>query len=131
MTWVEHSLVGTGIYIVSRGLSKKLSLSVLLIASTVLMDIDHLWFRIASKTILREYNCLSLGFLLSSCTWTHSLVYLFCVSSIFSFLFTERKKIFTACMLGGFFHLLGDWLYRQWIFDMGIMWLWPFSWKMF
>ena len=131
MTWVEHSLVGAGIYYTSRGLGKNLSLSALLIASTVLIDIDHLWFRIASKTILRENHSLSLGFLVTSVTWTHTLVYLFMVSSLLAYFFEEKKKIFISLVMGGFFHLLGDWLYRQWMFDMGIMWLWPFSWEMF
>ena len=131
MTWIEHSLVGTGIFAVSNKLGKKLSLSALLIGSTVLMDLDHLSFRLAARTILNEDASLSLGFWLSSSTWTHSLFYLLTISSIASFFFQEKKKIFLSFMLGGFFHLLGDWLYRRLMFEAGILWLWPFSWETF
>ncbi len=131
MTWVEHSLVGTGIFYIARGFGKKLSLSVLLIASTVMMDIDHLWFRIGCETILKANGSLALGFWLDSDTWTHSLIYLMVVSLGATCLFEQRKMIFISCFLGGFLHLVGDWLYRWWMFDMGLLWLWPFSWELF
>jgi len=131
MTWIEHSLVGVNIYLVTKGFGKKLSLSALLIASTVMMDMDHLWFRIATRTLLKENASLSFGFWLSSDTWTHSLSYLLIISVSLSVLFKERDMIMMSFLLGGFFHLLGDWLYRQLMLDIGLMWLWPFSWEMF
>ena len=131
MTWVEHSLVGTGIYVISRGIGKRLSLSMLLIGSTILLDIDHLWFRIGAKTVLLKNTTISLGFWLSSDTWTHSFVYLLVASVALSYFFEQRKRVFYALLCGGLFHLLGDWLYRQLLFDMGIMWFWPFSWRLF
>lgn len=130
MTWIEHSLVGSGIYIVSKNMGKPLSLSALLFASTLLMDLDHLWFRLALRTLLKMDGDLALGFWFTTGTWTHSIVYLLLVSFVVSRFFQERAKILTAFLLAGFFHLLGDWLYRQLMFDMGLMWFWPFSWKM-
>lgn len=131
MTWIEHSLVGSGIYIVSKGLGKKWSLSALLMASTLLMDLDHLWFRLALRTLLKEHGDLSLGFWFTTGTWTHSLIYVLVISFLASRLFQERTRILISFLVGGSFHLLGDWLYRQLMFDMGLMWFWPFSWKMF
>ncbi len=131
MTWVEHSLVGTGIYYAAKVSGKELSLSMLLLASTLLMDLDHLTFRIASSTILRQDASLALGFYLNSGTWTHSLFYLVAVSFITALFFQQKKMIATSVFLGGLFHLAGDWAYRMWMFDMGLLWFWPFSWELF
>ncbi|MFQ5455906.1 MAG: metal-dependent hydrolase [Nitrospirota bacterium] len=131
MTWIEHSLVGTGIYYASKGIKRRLSLSLLLISSTLMLDIDHLWFRIGNYTFLKNNPSIELGFWTVSDTWTHSILYLVSVSYLLSYLFKERKVALYSLFLGGFSHLLGDWIYRKILFDMGLLWLWPFYWKLF
>ena len=131
MTWVEHSLIAAGAHMASRAGKKPLSLSLLLMGSTVMMDLDHLWFRVAAKTVLQTHHDLALGFYLGSGTWTHSLVYVVLASATCAWLFEKRKDAFWAFFVAGVLHLAADWYARMMAFDAGVMWLWPFYWKAF
>lgn len=131
MTWVEHSLVGAGVFGVSCLVRRRLSPSLLLLGSTLLPDLDHLWFRLASRSLLPSHPSIELGFWLGSGTWTHSVFALVLGSWAASRSFEDRRNALHSFLWGWGFHLLGDWLYRGYFFGKGLLWLWPFTTAMF
>ncbi|MBI5014768.1 MAG: metal-dependent hydrolase [Deltaproteobacteria bacterium] len=127
MTWIEHSAAGGCLHLLSRATRRPLPLSLLLLGSTLLPDLDHLWSRALGRPLLAAVPSVELGFWLSSGTWTHSLVGSAGAAWLASLLFADRRLAFHAFLWAGLLHLVGDWAYRQVLFYQGILWLWPLS----